>query len=80
MCLQVNLGEIKMNLLQAVQGTQRTLEFQGKSLRLVDVFDFRYPGMMPLTCIFNDGTTLTQLSFRACLLRQGDTYMLPVRA
>jgi hypothetical protein len=75
--LQVNLGEMDMNLLQPVQGTQTTLNFHDETLYLLEVFDFRYPGMLPLSCISED-SDITNMKFRACLLRQGDTYMLPV--
>ena len=67
-----------MGLLQPVYGTEATLVFHGETLHLIEVFDFRYPGMLPLFCILKDREA-TNLSFRACLLRLGDTYMLPVR-
>jgi hypothetical protein len=68
-----------MSLLQAVQGSQFSVDFGGQTLRLVEVFDFRYPGMLPLTCILHSASTPEDLQFRACLVRQGDTFMLPVR-
>mmetsp|Transcript_32611 Transcript_32611/g.60933 ORF Transcript_32611/g.60933 Transcript_32611/m.60933 type:complete len:833 (+) Transcript_32611:136-2634(+) len=75
--IAVNLGEMQMNLLQPVQGTEKVLHFHNETLYLVEVFDFRYPGMLPLSCISTD-QNLRNMRFRACLLRQGDTYMLPV--
>jgi len=74
------MGVIRMPLLQAVQNTQFAVTFNNSLYRFVDVFDFRYPGMLPLTCIMDDDAVEGDMTYRACLLRIGDTYMLPVRA
>ena len=76
---QINLGHIPMTLLQTISNTNFTVDYKGETLHFVDAFDFRYPGMIPVTCLIDDASLSSGFEFRACFLRQGDTFMLPVR-